>query len=231
MNHLPIISSFDIKTSRTEQKVPVVNGVHLHSIYNPFKEAENLINSNLEALENKNEVLILGLGFGYHVNFAIEKLTEMYGNNFKVVVIEPNSRVHEECLSLDLLNKKNVLVYSGFTANELYSDLDLIHFLLRKPAMIAHPASFNLYQLYFKNFLTFEAPTKLEDISKFTEVHQVKTYLKNFDASSTFEEAFYSELPEKSQFSEMDFLAMALVEMTKKSQDASLEQNSEEASS
>ena len=225
MNNLPIISSFDIKTSRTEQKVPVVNGVHLHSIYNPTKEAENLINCNLESLKNKNEVLILGLGFGYHINYVIEKLTELHGDNFKIVVIEPNIRVHEECLALDLLNKKNVLVYSGFTSNELYSDLELIHFLLRKPAMIAHPASFNLYQLYFKGFLTFEAPTKIEDIIKFTEVNEVKNYLKKLDGNSTFDQAFYNHLPKSTEFSEMDFLAMALVEMTKKSQDIDLEQS------
>ena len=229
MNNLPIISCFDIKTSRTEQKVPVVNGVHLHSIYNPTKEAENLINCNLESLKNKNEVLILGLGFGYHINYVIEKLTELHGDNFKIIVIEPNTTVHEECVSLGLLNKKNVLVYSGFTSNELYSDLDLIHFLLRKPAMIAHPASFNLYQQYFKEFLTFEAPTKIEEILKFTEFDEVKKYLKKFDSNSTFDQAFYIQLPKSKEFSEMDFLAMALVEMTKKSQDASLEQSAGEA--
>jgi hypothetical protein len=218
MNQLPTISSFEIRTSRTEQKVPVVNGVHLHSIYNPFKEAENLINSNLLALEGKNELLILGLGFGYHVNYAIEKMAEIHGNNFKVIVIEPNLQVHQECLNLDLLNKKNVLVYSGFTADELYSDLDLIHFLLRKPAMIAHPASFNLYQSYFKTFLTFEAPTKIGEIIKFTEVNQIKNYLKTFEGHMSFEEAIYNQVPNKTEFSSMDFLAMALVEMTKKSQ-------------
>ncbi|MBC7714115.1 MAG: hypothetical protein H7177_12300 [Rhizobacter sp.] len=217
MNNLPIISSYEVKTSRTEQKVPVVNGVHLHSIYNPFKEAENLINSSLDSLKGKNEVLILGLGFGYHVNFAIEKLTELYGNNFKIIVIEPNHQVHQDCLNLDLLNKKNVLVYSGFTAQELYRDLDLIHFLLRKPAMIAHPASFNLYQMYFKTFLTFEAPTQMDDISKLTEVREVKNYLKNFEPKSTFTESFYNQLPQKEEFNTMDFLAMALVEMTKRS--------------
>lgn len=217
MDNLPTISSYEVKTSRTEQKVPVVNGVHLHSIYNPFKEAENLINTSFDSLKNKNEVLILGLGFGYHVNCAIEKLTELYGNNFKIVVIEPNLKVHQDCLNLELLNKKNVLVYSGFTAQELYRDLDLIHFLLRKPAMIAHPASFNLYQLYFKTFLTFEAPTKIDDILKFTEVREVKNYLKNFDANCSFTEALYQQLPLKDEFSSMDFLAMALVEMTKRS--------------
>lgn len=215
MNHLPIISSYEVKTSRTEQKVPVVNGVHLHSIYNPFKEAENLIQNNLESIKSKNEVLVLGLGFAYHVNYLIEKMTEFHGNNFKIVVIEPNHDVHQDCLKLDLINKKNVLVYSGFTANELYSDLDLIHFLLRKPAMLAHPASFNLYQMYFKTFLTFEAPTKLSEIVKFTEVREVKSYLQLFNPESTMTEALYTELPKKEQFNSMDFLAMALVEMTK----------------
>ena len=219
MNHLPVISNYEIKTSRTEQKVPVVNGVHLHSIYNPFKEAEALIDSNLEALKNKNEVLVLGLGFGYHVNYVIEKMTEFHGNDFKVVVIEPNHQVHDDCINYDLLNKKNVLVYSGFTASELYCDLDLIHFLLKKPSMIAHPASFNLYQMYFKTFLTFEAPTTINEIVKFTEVKEVKAYLNTFDIALKFEDALYNHLPKKEQFNSLDFLAMALVEMTQKSQE------------
>lgn len=216
---IPIISSYEIKTSRTNQKVPVVNGVHLHSIYNPFKEAEALINNQLENLKTKNEILILGLGFGYHVNYAIEKMTEFHGSNFRVVVIEPNVDVHKDCIGFDLLNKKNVLVYSGFTANELYSDLDLIHFLLRKPAMIAHPASFNLYQYYFKSILTFQAPESIDGILTFTQNEELRSYLKRFDGKSTFQEALYSTLTQKNNFDEMDFLAMALVEMTKKSQE------------
>ena len=216
MNNLPIISSYEIKLSRTEHKVPVVNGVHLHSIYNPLKEAENLVDANIEILNDKNEVLILGLGFGYHVNYIIERLTKIHEKNFKIIVIEPNNQVHQDCLLLELLNKKNVLVYSGFSAHELYSDIDLIHFLLNKPAVIAHPASFNLYQLYFKKFLTFEAPVKLNEIINFTEDPEVKKYLNKFDTSLTFDEAFYNQLPKKSQFESMDFLAMALAEMTQK---------------
>lgn len=215
MNNLPIISSYEIRTSRTEQKVPVVNGVHLHSIYNPFKEAESLIESHLEIFKNKNEVLILGLGFGYHVNFAIEKMQELHRDNFKIIVIDPNRQVYEDCVRLDLINKKNLLIYSGYNSKELYSDLDLIHFLLRKPAMIAHPASFNLYQVYFKDFLTFEAPTKIEDIILYSEVNEIKKYLGGMNKENTFEEEIYINLPQKDHFSKMDFLAMALVEMTK----------------
>jgi len=215
MNNLPIISSYEIKTSRTDQKIPVVNGVHLHSIYNPYKEAETLIESHVESFKNRNEVLILGLGFGYHINFAIEKLTEIHGSNFKIIVIDPNSQVYDDCLKYDLINKKNILIYAGFSAKELYSDLDLIHFLLRKPAMIAHPPSFNLYQSYFKDFLTFEAPKLIKDINTFTNEHSLKKYLAGLNQDESFDNEIYDTLPKKDHFSRMDFLAMALVEMTK----------------
>ncbi len=214
---LPKITSYEIRTSRTEQKVPVVNGVHLHSIYNPFKEAETLVESQIDSLKMKNEVLILGLGFAYHVNAVIEKLQELYGNNFKIIVVEPNIQAYEDCIANNLLNKKNVLVYAGFNPNELYSDLDFVHFLLRKPAMIAHPPSFNLYQYYFKTILTFEAPKTIAGILEFVESDPVKNYLKSFDQEQTLESILYNQLPVKKSFNESDFLAMALVEMTKKS--------------
>lgn len=216
------ITSYEVKTSRTEQKVPVVNGVHLHSIYNPFKEAEALVMAQLESLKTKNEVLIMGLGFAYHVNAVIEKLTYFHGDNFKVIVIEPNVKVYEDCLQFDLLNKKNVLVYSGFTSKELYSDLDLVHFLLRKPAMIAHPPSFNLYQNYFKTILTFEAPQTINEILGFVSSEEIKKYLTGFDPSTTLEEVLYNQIPTKKQFEQTDFLAMALFEMTKKSHEKKL---------
>jgi len=220
---LPKITSYEVKTSRTEQKIPVINGVHLHSIYNPFKEAESLAESHTEALKNKNEVLILGLGFAYHVNAVIEKLTKYHGNNFKIIVIEPNSQVYEDCIAFDLLNKKNVLVYSGFNPNELYADLDLVHFLLKKPAMIAHPPSFNLYQYYYKTILTFEAPKTIGAISNFITSAEIKKYLSRFDQEATLDDVIYKNVPKQMQFDQADFLAMALVEMTKKSH---LEKNS-----
>ncbi|MGZ3787434.1 MAG: hypothetical protein ACXVLQ_02860 [Bacteriovorax sp.] len=213
---LPKITSYEVKTSRTGQKVPVVNGVHLHSIYNPDKEAEGLISAQIEALKNKNEVLILGLGFAYHVNAVIEKLSQFHGDNFKIIVIEPNIQVYEDCIAFELLNKKNVLIYSGFNSNELYSDLDLVHFLLKKPAMIAHPPSFNLYQNYFKDILTFEAPKKISSILPFVESAEIKKYLGRFDPESTLENVLYNEIPKQNQFDQADFLAMALVEMTRK---------------
>ena len=217
MNKL-FIDQYEIKTSRTEQKVPVVNSVHLHSIYNPYKEAEALLDKYTEAISNNSEVLVLGLGFAYHVNELVERMTKTHGENFRIVVIEPNMSVYNDCLDLNLLNKKNILVYAGYSPRELYADGDLVHFLLKKPIVIAHPPSFNLCQIYFKDFLSFEAPTKIGESMDFVSHASVRKYLESFDQDKTFKEILKTSIAEQSKFQSMDFLAMALYEMTKGTQ-------------
>ncbi len=221
--NLPRTSSYEVKTARTQHLIPIVNGVHLHSIYNPTKEAETLLSIYSEQLKNKNEVLILGLGFAYHVNAIVEKLTELHGEDFKIVVIEPNAQVYQECINLGLLDEKKVTVYQALGPEEIYRDLDFIHFLLRKPATIAHPPSFNLYQQYFKTILTFNAPKDIGSILNFVKTEEIKKYLRNFDSQEDLENILYQSIPRKPTLSENDFLAMALVEMTQKSHLATLE--------
>ncbi len=216
--NLPQILTYEVKTSRTEHQVPVVNGVHLHSIYNPLKEAEALVSVQIDNLKKKKEVLILGLGFSYHVNAVTEFLAHFHGDDFKVIVIEPNIEVYEDCINRNLINKKNVLIYSGFTSKELYSDLDLVHFLLRKPAIIAHPPSFNLYQNYFKDILTFEAPEQIKSILGFVTSLEIKNYFGAFSPNDTLNNVIFKVVPSQNHFNQMDFLTMALLEITKKSQ-------------
>lgn len=218
---LPKIQNYEVKDSRTEQKVPVVNGVHLHSIYNPFKEAQALIEKYADQLNQKNEVLILGLGFAYHVNEIINYMSQVHGDNFRIVIIEPNAQIYHDCLNLELLNKKNVLVYSGFLPQELYADIDLIHFLLRKPAVVPHPPSFNLYQEYFKEILTYEAPKKIASIQEFITTKEVKKYLEQLEDHETMDTFLFSDLPQRTELKGMDFLCMALFEMTKTAKDMS----------
>lgn len=218
---LPKIQSYEIKNSRTEQKVPVVNGVHLHSIYNPFKEAQALIEKYADQLNQKNEVLILGLGFAYHVNEIINYMSQVHGDNFRIVIVEPNAQIYHDCLNLELLNKKNVLVYSGYLPQELYADIDLIHFLLRKPAVVPHPPSFNLYQEYFKEILTYEAPKRIPAIQDSLNVKEVKNYLAQLEDHDTMDTFLFQDLPKRSELKGMDFLCMALSEMTKNAKDMS----------
>jgi hypothetical protein len=209
--------TYEIKLTRSEHKIPVVDGVHLHSSYNPIKEALSLVEKHRTQLDTKNEVLILGLGFGYHVNEIISHLDKMHNGEFKVVVIEPNTQVYHDCLKLNLLHKKNVVVYSGYLSKDLYQDLDLVNFLLRKPSVIAHPPTFNLYSAYFKEVLTFEASPKIEHMIEFISDKSLKAYLNELEPHTTLETFLYEDLPKRTIHQGLDFLMMALGEMNKKS--------------
>ena len=46
----------EFKVSRNGLTVPVVRGVHLHSIYNPMKEAEAFAQGYEDILEEKNHI-------------------------------------------------------------------------------------------------------------------------------------------------------------------------------
>lgn len=43
------------------------DGKYIHSKYNPIKEAEQFINSNMELLQ-KDKIVVYGIGLGYHIN-------------------------------------------------------------------------------------------------------------------------------------------------------------------
>ena len=43
--------SIEVKQSKTNLPVPVINGIHLHSIYNPEREAENFGQNKLSELK------------------------------------------------------------------------------------------------------------------------------------------------------------------------------------
>ena len=57
---------------------------------------------------------------------------------------------------------------------------------------------------------------------EYIETEEIKKYLSTFNQSSTLEEILYNDISKKSQLKDIDFLAMAMVEMTKKSHIISL---------
>ena len=60
-------STISLEVARNGSPVPTINGIYLHSIYDPEKEADAFVETYERQLTQKNHVLILGLGFGYHV--------------------------------------------------------------------------------------------------------------------------------------------------------------------
>lgn len=209
MNSLRI-SSYEIKTSRNNLKVPVINDVHLHSMYNPAKEAQAIVSKHDQALATKKNVLVLGLGFAYHVYEICRKLESYHGNDYKVVVIEPNEQIYRDCISNHLFPNKNIEVYTGENLQKIYGELSLVKFLIEKPAVISHPSSFNLYSGFFKSFLEFEASQDVEDLTKHIKDRDLKSYLYQDKNSENLDGFIMNNVLTKSQFnSDIDHLMLA----------------------
>lgn len=192
---------YTIKYSKAQDPVPVVNGVHLHSIYNPQKEAETYIEKNKSIVDEKEQILILGLGFGYHLDELVKYITKC---NFKkeIVIIEPNTNVFTDYLKIKGISQSeenknrpimvklsdNITCYAGFSASELYERKSFIGFLIQKPGILPHPVSFNLYQTFFRGFLKFSANTTIESIKSKSNYAFIKNGLSHYGAQSSWDD-------------------------------------------
>lgn len=171
-------TNIEIKEARNQALVPVVEGIHLHSIYNPIREAESFIAKNDDALKTQNRVLVFGLGFGYHVA-ALEQLLSRYHQNWQIYVIEPEPKM------VQLFNTKKPCelsekthIISATQINEVYDNMDLIRFMAEKPLVIAHPATFNLREGYFKNFMSYEASNRIDAVASKVQDYDLSNYIK-----------------------------------------------------
>ncbi len=209
MSDLIAIDSYEIKEAKTGHKVPVVNGVLIHSVYNPLREAESIVNQYKDQLIEKNDFLVLGLGFGYHIQAIIEELNKIGKTDYRISVIEPNDQVVKDCLKINIINSKQVKIYSFKTVDKLYRSQSLINALLKKPAVIAHAPSFNLYKDYFKNYLKFQAEDSIENLVSSIENERVKQCLSTFDKDLNIDQVNRTIHTSRKFKSEEELLLMA----------------------
>lgn len=209
-----LVEKYEIKVTKNGSKIPVVNDVHLHSIYDPQRESKQLVERQSSHWGDKRDVLIFGLGFGYHVQAVVEHLEQKPGA-YNIIVIEPNTKVASDCAELGLIDPNKVYLCSGYGPQDIYTNRDLIDFLLRKPAMFSHPPSFNLYNDYFKKILSYHAPSKLEGLSSVFQSTELKTYFSTFEQTLTIKEVAEFLSRSHKPKTQLDFLTMAYHQMVK----------------
>lgn len=149
---------FEVKTSRNDLPIPVINGIHLHSIYNPIKEAEAFVDKHQEVLKHNNNFLILGLGFGYH----IEEIIRTSQNKInQIIVIEPNQELVQSYFQNRTL-PKNVEIKCYQDVESYFYDYHFIQFLIQRPSIIKHDTSFNLERNFYTKLLSFHCPENID---------------------------------------------------------------------
>ncbi|MDC1173840.1 hypothetical protein OAT67_00460 [Bacteriovoracaceae bacterium] len=200
----------EVKLSKSESKIPVVDGVHLHSVYNPIKEAESFASQNKELLTKKNTVLIFGLGFGYHVKEAEVQMRKKFGDQYLLWVIEPNLDVYQGALKEGLIKpSKNLRITCCSSVESFFQDVPLMNYLSMSPSVIPHPASFNLYNNFFKSFMTYKASKLSSEYSKFVKDEELRNYLIADHENSSLE-TIWEEVKHKNKITKHDLLLQGL---------------------
>tara|TARA_Y100000385_G_C13077312_1_gene632063 strand:- start:866 stop:1525 length:660 start_codon:yes stop_codon:yes gene_type:complete len=148
----------EFKVSRNGLTVPVIRGVHLHSIYNPIKEAEAFAEGYVDTLKEKSHILVLGLGFGYHIEQLAKGLNKNH-DNYKIVVVEPNREIVKEFFEKRPFEDTSIQIVSPKTVQGLFEDKEFVDFLRSKPAIIKHDTSFAIEKDFYVSLLKYQAPT------------------------------------------------------------------------
>ncbi len=206
-------SKVSIKMSKTDQPVPVVNGIHLHSIYSPEREADGFISANESSLQSESKILVFGLGFGYHVLKLEARLKAIYSDDYQIFVIEPSKELYLKWKDLRPTTfSPKVKVVQFDDVIEFFKDRELVEFLSCKPHVLPHPASFQLKETFYKSFMSFHYPTTISESLYFIESEQYSNYLSSAPKEESTEELF-KRVKGKNFLQKHDFLTLALSEI------------------
>ncbi len=67
-----------IENSKDGNPIPIINNISLHSKYAPYKEGEKISEIYLRSGNNKKDIIIFGLGFGYHIIPLLDIFKKIY---------------------------------------------------------------------------------------------------------------------------------------------------------
>lgn len=211
------IKNIELQSSRDGYCVPVINGIYLHSIYNPIKEAETFAQNNSNALASKNNILILGLGFGYHIE-EVAKLTAQYHQKYKIIVIEPNQDLVNLFKSNRSFSDKNIEIISSNNVEDIYSIVSFAKLLISKPAILKLDTSFNINKEFFTNFLTYKSSTSSADYRNRFSDEAIKLW---GDYEGSFHERVKNIKNQRTVQRKEDFLILALSEIARNNKEVS----------
>ena len=212
-----MIETFEIKKAKTGQAIPVINDVHLHSIYYPIREADALAKSNQSIISAKNKILILGLGFGYHVEAIVKLMYEIHNQDFEIYVVEPSREVIEEAKKNTSINFSHFKIINEENVESLFDNLEVINFLINRPGVIIHPASYNLWNNYYKRFLSFKASDRITDVIDRISDASLKEYLINHIGNAKTCNDIMLTIGSKPNLINNDFLLLTINEITRQS--------------
>ena len=203
----------EVKYSKNHKKIPYVNGLAIHSALDPEREALDFAQKNQETLKEADHILVFGLGFGYHLT-QMHHLARKQERAVQFFVIEPNKNMVKEFykhiskldLKFEIANHPKL--------GDYFKNKKLLNFLMKKPKLILHPGSFNIYSHFFKQFLSYKSSQEIKEIKQQVQSLDLNSYLtkipKNLTINEHIEDLKSGSKVLKSPF---DFFILAYDEM------------------
>ena len=154
----------EIVQSKNGYAVPKFNGNMIHSSYDPIKEAVAFINSCETVINMQEMFIVMGFGFGYHV----DELTKRIGDkeNSHVFVIEPNISFFKKMLHYKditpLLDDVTFIV--GISIEALFAISDFYKILNASPYTIGFKPALIISEEYFTEFVKRRSSNKVQHL-------------------------------------------------------------------
>ena len=145
----------EVVSSRTGRPVPVVQGVTLHSRYDPVAEGEAWAAAAAERLkssERQSPSIVLGLGFGYHIR-PLVRMIEASGGG-PVAVWEPRREIVEAARAeraLEDLSPRIRLISGRNPPADVLKETPAEQVLVHEPSSRLDPGLYDAYRGQFMN--------------------------------------------------------------------------------
>ena len=209
----------EVKKSRSGDIVPVLNGVHLHSIYDPEKEACEFLDKHTEDIDQNDYFMVWGLGFGFHI-YQLQQYLREKNKDINILVIEPSSELVREYFgSSELKHKIAAKIISKSDPIALYNDEFIIDFLSKTPLILSHAPSVQMHKEYFEKFQNYQAPVDIHTVQKNIKSRWIATEMGQLNPESNIENYLKTKIENTNdELSKFDYFIGAIesiVESTK----------------
>jgi len=165
------LKNLEIVESKSGVKTIKKNGVAIHSLYDPIKEAKTIVESLKLQSGNIYLFIVLGVGLGYHV--------EILKNEFPNSIILPVEL--DDDIALNYANSVGGFLITNYNTNDIYTILNFVDFMqVRDVKFVILPGAYRLNAERYKSIsedIHNIVKAKFSDL--LTRVNFDKLWIKN----------------------------------------------------
>lgn len=147
---------FEVLETKENNKTLKINGVLLHSKYSPVNEAKAFLNKNVQIYEGKKNIVVYGIGLGYHISELLNRINI----DSRVYIFDVDDEIVKFALEIGVLKRilddSRVTIYKGNSENFFNSfanKMKLVEdILIFKPSLNTLPDRFNILKEIIKGY-------------------------------------------------------------------------------